>query len=455
MAERRGPADLRADAARVLAAVSHKGHSSDRALARVAAGWPGPDGALLAEIVYGSLRWHQRLTAIVQAMTRKPAAKLQPELAALIVAGLYQLWKMRIPDHAAVAETVSAAPLLGHKRAKGFVNALLRRFQREADTLLAATTADPAAYYSHPAWFVEMVRSDWPNDWAAILNANNDRAPMWLRVNRALGSPERYKRELQALEPAREASEQAGLADALRLASPASVDALPGFDTGAVSVQDGAAQLAAEFIAAEAGQRVLDACAAPGGKSAHLLERHGETIDLTALDIDADRLARVAETLERIGCRATLIVADATDPKSWWDGRPFDRILVDAPCSASGVIRRHPDIKLLRRPQDIAALTAQQNALLKGLWPLLAPGGRLVYATCSVLQAENSGVVNDFLNSHSDALPLQQLPKDNIRALMSSGKPDRSRAPGAPGFQVLPGTAGLDGFYYACILKQP
>ncbi|MEO0998834.1 MAG: 16S rRNA (cytosine(967)-C(5))-methyltransferase RsmB, partial [Pseudomonadota bacterium] len=226
---------------------------------------------------------------------------------------------------------------------------------------------------------------------------------------------------------------------------PVPVTALPHFDDGWVSVQDAAAQLAADFVAAQPGQRVLDACAAPGGKSAHLLERASGELDLTALDSDAERLGRVHETLARLGFSANVVHADASRPADWWDGRAFDRILLDAPCSATGVIRRHPDIRHLRKPGDLPVLAKRQRALLDALWPLLAPGGRLVYATCSVLKAENTGVVNDFLSAQSNARAADELLNDNKLALM---------VPQRPGVQILPGSADFDGFYYACIVRQ-
>ena len=266
---------------------------------------------------------------------------------------------------------------------------------------------------------------------------------MWLRANAARDGAAAYRARLAAA--AIEAEPLPGVPDALRLLEPRGVDDLPGFAAGEVSVQDAAAQIAARWIMASGPRRVLDACAAPGGKSGHLLELGGEGFDLTALDNDAARLRRVAENHERLGLTATIVVGDASKPGEWWDREPYDAILLDAPCSATGVIRRHPDIKLLRRASDIEELSALQARILDALWPLLRAGGRLLYVTCSVLAAENDSVVSRFLDAHDDASEDAVLPYNNIRDLMRHK---------ACGYQVLPGTADMDGFYYACLVKK-
>jgi 16S rRNA (cytosine967-C5)-methyltransferase len=359
--------------------------------------------------------------------------------------GLYQITEMRIPDHAVVSETVEAARSLGRPKLAGLVNACLRRFSRE--NIAATDTLDEQSTWNHPEWLIKRIRKDWPDDWEAILTANNERAPMWLRANASRNSAEQYRERLLAENMGADLID--GVPDAVRLVEPQAVENLPGFATGDSSVQDAAAQIAARWLLhdspSEMTLNVLDACAAPGGKSGHLLEISGGDLSLVAVDSDESRIPSIAENLSRIGCDATLIAADASKPKEWWDGKPFDAILLDAPCSASGVIRRHPDIKLLRRESDLVDLAALQHALLEALWPLLAPGGRLLYATCSVIAAENDEVTGRFLTNHTDAVENDVLPNNNIRDLMRRK---------ACGYQILPGSAGLDGFYYAALQKM-
>ncbi|HFE32048.1 MAG TPA: 16S rRNA (cytosine(967)-C(5))-methyltransferase RsmB, partial [Gammaproteobacteria bacterium] len=320
----------------------------------------------------------------------------------------------------------------------GLVNAVLRNFQRQAEELLAAADASEPGRWAHPQWLIDSVRTAWPDDWQRILTANNERAPMTLRVNVRQQSRDDY---LQRLEQAGIDAEATTHSDGgIRLRSPCDVTQLPGFSEGAVSVQDEAAQLAAQLLDVRPGQRVLDVCAAPGGKTAHILER-SDDIALLAVDIEARRLQRVTDNLQRLGLQAEVREGDARRPDDWWDGRPFERILLDAPCSASGVIRRHPDIKLLRRPGDIETLLELQGEILRAIWPLLAPGGMLLYATCSVLPQENQQRVAAFLAEQPDA----------------EGRPleaDWGRASGI-GRQILPGgVAQMDGFYYACLHKR-
>jgi 16S rRNA (cytosine967-C5)-methyltransferase len=360
---------------------------------------------------------------------------------ALLCVGLFQLTDTRIPDHAAVSQTVDAARQLRRPKLAGLINACLRRFQRE--NIAADPPADDEARWNHPQWLIDTLRHDWPDDWAAILAANDERAPMWLRVNSSRSGAAEYQERLAEADIAAELL--TAIPGALRLSAPCQVEELPGFDDGDVSVQDAAAQIAARWLLSNTRGRILDACAAPGGKSGHLLEMGGDDIALTAVESDASRIESINENLSRIGRNATIIDADASNTSEWWDGVPFDGILLDAPCSATGVIRRHPDIKLLRRASDIKGLRELQSALLEALWPLLLPGGRLLYSTCSTLAAENHDLIAQFLGSHDDAVEDDVLPNNNIRDLM------RRRA---CGYQVLPGTAGLDGFYYACLEKK-
>jgi 16S rRNA (cytosine967-C5)-methyltransferase len=427
----------RAAAARAVAGVLGPGRSLDEGLAAAVAGLSGADRALAARLAYDTLRLYPRLERWAGLLLARPLPRRESEVRALLALGLYQLEASRVPDHAAVAATVEAARSLGRDRHAGLLNACLRRWLRERDALKAGVAREPEVVHAHPRWWLDTLARDWPRDWEGLVAANNIQAPMWLRVNAARGDRDAWLADLQAAGPA--AAPWPPAPDALRLESPVGVEALPGFAAGDVSVQDGAAQLAAPLLAPGPGMRVLDACAAPGGKACHLLERF-PGIELTALDAAPERLARVRENLERLGLAAAVVAGDAADPAGWWDGRLFDRILLDAPCSGSGVIRRHPDIKLLRRPADIGALAARQAALLDALWPLLAPGGRLLYATCSVLKAENADQAKAFLARHPEA-----------RAV-DLGEPGWGRRSG-PGRQLLTGEAGVDGFYYACLLR--
>lgn len=434
-------AKTRAAAARVVDAVTDGGRSLDAAIAEFEPGIAAKERPLLRLLAYGALRRHWQIEAWLAALLARPLRRRDRIVHALLAVGLYQLTDTRVPDHAAVSATVEAARLLGRPKLAALVNACLRRFRREA--LAAAPPASDEARWNHPAWLLAAVRADWPDDWQGMLEANNARAPMWLRANSRRQTAMQYRDRLAAAGLGAECVP--GLDDALCLAEPCPVDALPGFADGDVSVQDGAAQIAAGWLMARPARRVLDACAAPGGKTGHLLERGAEGLELVAIDNDATRAEGIRQNVARLGLSATILVADASSPKDWWDGRPFDAILLDAPCSATGVIRRHPDIRLLRRESDIASLTRIQRGLLDALWPMLAPGGRLLYATCSVLAAENDGVVGPFLAETADAAEDAVLPNNNIRALMRKK---------ACGYQVLPGTADLDGFYYACLEKK-
>jgi 16S rRNA (cytosine967-C5)-methyltransferase len=434
-------AGVRAAAARVVDAVVSGGRSLDVALPAAEADVATADRSLLALLAYEALRRYWRLSATLDAALDRPLAKRDRIVHALLLVGLVQITGTRVPDHAAVSATVEACRLVGRPRLAGLVNAVLRRCLR--DNLAAREPGGEAARYDHPQWLIDAFRRDWPDDWQSILSANNERAPMWLRVNTVRTDAQAYLERLHSAGIG--ARTMPALPAAIRLDEPLAAASLPGFVDGDVSVQDAAAQLAAPWLLEDDGGRVLDACAAPGGKTAHLAELGGGKIALTAVDVDADRLARVGETLERLGLAANVVAGDAASPETWWDGERFRRILLDAPCSASGVIRRHPDIKHLRRPRDIAALAARQRALLDRLWRLLEPGGRFLYVTCSVLRAENAAVVGAFLDATPDATENELLHNNNIRALMRRM---------ARGYQLLPGTGGMDGFYFACLEKN-
>tara|TARA_R110002096_G_scaffold154_2_gene694 strand:+ start:4613 stop:5956 length:1344 start_codon:yes stop_codon:yes gene_type:complete len=437
---------VRAVAAEIIDAVAEGGRSLDAAIAEREVDIAAKDRSLLRMICYGSLRQHWQLQFWVQQLIRKPLRKRDRVVNSLLACAFYQMIEMRIPDHAVVSETVEATRQLRRPKLAGLVNACLRRFIRE--DIASRPVPDEQVQWNHPTWLIECIRRDWPDHWQAILEANNQRAPMWLRVNSAKLKASDYCEQLRALGISAET--RAELPDAVCLSEPCAVDALPGFADGCVSVQDGAAQIAARWLQqcrpdSNGAARVLDACAAPGGKTGHLLELGGSNIDLLAIDTDAQRLGRIAENLERLDLDATIIAADASNPEEWSDGRLFDGILLDAPCSASGVIRRHPDIKLLRRESDLDELAALQGAILKALWTVLAPGGCLLYATCSVLARENDDVLGAFLRNQEDATEKDLLPNNNIRDLMQRK---------ACGYQILPGTAALDGFYYACLQKK-
>ncbi len=428
--------NIRAVAAQVLGQVLGEGRSLAVALPPALERAAPRDRGLLRELCYGVCRWQPELQLLLDGLLDRPLDSREPVARALLLIGLYQLRHLRIPDHAAVAETVAAARQLRKPWAASLTNAVLRSFLRRRAELLARVEADAEARTAHPRWLLEWLQRDWPDDWPAIVAANNARPPFAVRVNPQRLSRNDYCSQLAAV--GKVAEPVAMVATALALAEPVEAAALPGFAEGWVSVQDAAAQLAAPLLAVEPGMRVLDACAAPGGKTAHLLECAPD-LDLTALDQAAERLERVRDNLNRLRLEARLVAGDATCPADWWDGVPYSRILVDAPCSATGVIRRHPDIKLLRRETDIAALADRQRAMLTALWPLLRPGGRLLYATCSVLRQENEQVVAAFLAARPEARE-HRIAADWGRAL-------------GHGRQILPGEAGMDGFYYAVLVK--
>lgn len=434
-------ARVRARAASIVAQVAMQGRSLDAALLdNVSAS--AQERGLLRTLCYDSIRWWIRLDALLARLLSRPDQKLAPDVRALAVVGLCQLLHTDIPAHAAVDETVNAARLLGHPRAAAMINAILRRAQREHAALLAQIDRDAALRTAHPRWLVERIASQWGEQTDALLTANNARPPFWIRVNRSRGAGADYRKRLESEGIAVRASLFND--EGLLLERALDVHELPGFSAGEVSVQDAAAQLAAHLLAACDGERVLDACAAPGGKTGHILERTQRLEELVALDIAAERMKRVADNLERLNLKATLRIADANEPRAWFDGRSFDRILLDAPCSGTGVIRRHPDIKLLRQPSDVPAMAQRQAQLLAALWPTLKPGGRLLYAVCSVLREETTTVVERFLAARADAREV------TAAAVAAIGHP----ACEGTGLRIGVGTGGMDGFYYSCLEKD-
>lgn len=425
-------------AARLVHAVVDKGESLSTLLTPGLKAIDDPrQRALAQELGFGTLRWYFRLQAVAAQLISKPLKKKDRDVEALIMVGLYQLLILDTPAHAAVSETVQAARSMGKNWAAGLVNAVLRNAVRRSKDLLVAADRQPAGRWAHPDWWVRRLEQDWPNHWQSILEAGNQRPPMVLRVNALRGDRDDYLRRLD--EAGIEAHVMPLVGQAVSLQKPVSVDALPGFRDGALSVQDAAAQLSAGLLDIQSGQRVLDACAAPGGKTGHLLEAGVQADKLVAIDSNASRMEKVIDNLQRLKLNAELVVADAADVESWWDGQPFDRILLDAPCSASGVVRRHPDIKLLRCENDIDALALEQQRLLGALWPLLASGGILLYVTCSVFRQENSDSVQLFLRDNPDAS--ESMPE------VGWGHPQ------VVGRQLLPGEQGTDGFYYARLVK--
>ncbi len=421
-------------AARVLVNVLQNGLSLTAALdAALQPMAVGKDRAFIQALCYGVMRYFHRLDFILAQLLETPLK--DPDVKALALVGLYQLAFMRVKPHAAVSETVSAQKKAW---AKPLLNALLRRYLREQQALEQLADQQASAANSHPNWLIKQLQQQWPEQAAAILVANNQQPPMTLRINAAKTNRDDYLQQL-AVEGI-DASVIAFCPSAIQLDKPVNVEALPQFAEGWVSVQDSAAQLAAGLLSLAPEQRVLDVCAAPGGKTAHILESQPQLQELLAVDIDAKRLQRVGDNLQRLGLIATQLVGDASKPESWWDGQLFDRILLDVPCSATGVIRRHPDIKVLRKPDDIEALANLQQAIVAAIWPLLATGGRLLYATCSVLKQENEQQIDKFLTSYTDAIHLP------INAQWGQQRPF--------GRQILPGENGMDGFYYALLEKR-
>lgn len=395
------------------------------------------DRSLTQDLAFGTARWQPRLDLLAAQLLQKPFKAADADVQALLLVGLYQLFYSRIPAHAAIGETVGCADKLKKPWAKGLLNAVLRRAQREGEELLAGMERDPVVRTAHPRWLQKSLKAFWPEQWEAICAANNAHPPMILRVNRRHHSRDAYLALLAKAGIGASACQYSR--DGIVLAEACDVRGLPGFAEGWVSVQDEAAQLSADLLELAPGQRVLDACCAPGGKTCHLLEAEPGLAHMTAIDLEAKRLTRVRENLDRLQLDAELIACDARDTASWWDGKPFQRILLDAPCSATGVIRRHPDIKLTRQADDIPALATLQGELLDALWPTLEVGGMLLYATCSSLPTENTEVIDAFLARTPGARELDLATEAGLRQ--------------PHGRQLLAQEGGHDGFYYAKLIK--
>ena len=421
--------NARLQALHALLEVIEHGHSLSAALPKALGELNFRDAAFSQMLVYGVLRWRWRLEAVLAQLLQKPLKNKDQDIHICLLIGLFQLNDTRVPDHAAVNASVELARALQKNWAANMVNAVLRNFIRRKEALLAEVDTDWQAKYAHPLWLIKQLRDDWPDHWPAMLNTNNQQGPLTLRVNRQKISPDDFLVQLNL--PAQTQGETITLEHAT------DVTQLPGYEEGWFAVQDAGAQLAAPLLDVQPGQRVLDACAAPGGKTAHILSLQ-PNINMLALDVSESRLVRVAENLQRLGHTATLMCGDAIH-REWWDGQYFDRILLDAPCSATGVIRRHPDIKSLRCADDIVELSRIQQQLLQNLWPMLAPGGLLLYVTCSIFKAENELQIEHFLATTADA-------REHIIAADWGEKRSHGR-------QIFPGEQNMDGFYYALLRK--
>lgn len=388
---------------------------------------------------YGVLRWYGRLDGLLKLLLEHPLKSKDRDLHFLLILGLYELKDARSPEHAIVSGIVERASALGKSWAKGLVNAVLRRFIRERRDLEKRIEPDLSARYSFPGWLIRCLQQDWPQSWRELLEASNRQAPMFLRVDTNTIARDDYLQRLRQLEISAEAVTD--VATAVKLLVPCPVETLPGFAEGLVSVQDAAAQRAALLLDPQPGERVLDACAAPGGKTLHLLQHQPRLASLVAVEVQAERMRRVRENLRRAGLesKVELHVADAVQTHEWWDGRPFERILLDVPCTATGVIRRHPDIKWLRREQDVDSLVGQQRKILNEIWPALGPGGLLLYCTCSLLRRENEQQIAWFLQQRPDAIHVAIELSDGVACEY--------------GVQIPAGRNEMDGFFYATLMK--
>ncbi|GJM11991.1 MAG: ribosomal RNA small subunit methyltransferase B [Pseudohongiella sp.] len=399
-----------------------------------------PEFGLIQESCYGCCRWYFALESILEQLLNKPLKKQDLDIKCLMICALYQLRELEVAEYAVINESVSAVTIFKKPWAKGLVNAVLRGYQRRREdleqTLLDSQANKDLAF---PEWLLAEIKAQWPEHAMSILQNSNQRPPMTLRVNLTRNSREQY---LESLEQAGVGASAGRLANsAVYLDKPAPVTDLPGFSEGRVSVQDEASQLVPSLLRLEPGQRVLDACAAPGGKSCHILESECSLASLTSIDMSQTKLDRIRENLERLDLTSKLVVADAGETDRWWDGQHFDRILLDAPCSATGVIRRHPDVKLLRKPEQIENLVQIQIKLLERLWPCLKPGGILLYTTCSLLRQENEQSIERFLES-TDGAKYEAITADwGVECTF--------------GRQLLPGAnSGPDGFFYSVIHKE-
>ena len=433
-------ADARQTALKILQAVIVKHESLSSAIPFYLNTELSPkDKGFAQMLVYGVLRHYWRLLAILPLLMKKKLKEKDSDIQIILLMGLFQLIDTRVPDYASVDASVSLCRKQKKKWAAGMVNGVLRNFIRQQQDIIQKLDSKPQAKFDHPQWMLDRLRKDWPDDWHNIIAQNNQQAPMTLRVNQQALSVDEFVEKLKTLDTHETDIITRQQGTGLVLNTPHDVNELPGFEEGWFSVQDLAAQQAASLLDLQADQKVLDCCAAPGGKTCHMLEIE-PTLNMLALDVSDQRLIRVQENLERLQLSAELIAADASQPDDWWSGEVFDRILLDVPCSATGVIRRHPDIKLLRRKQDMDSLIEIQQMILQKIWPLLAAGGKLLYATCSIFKDENENQLETFLQQQADA--------EEIKFNVDWGHP-RSH-----GRQIFPGEDDMDGFYYALLQKK-
>ena len=398
----------------------------------------GKDEALIKEISFGTLRWYTQLEYILTQLVDKPIKKKDRILKYLIIIGLYQLIHMRTPNHAVVSETVEACTKINMEWAKGLVNAVLRRYLRESKKIQSKIFKNKIIKFAHPEWLVKKIKKDWPKNWKNILVANNERPPMYIRVNKLRNDRKNYLNKLRKVGIAGEETKYSS--DCILIKEPINVEKLPGFFKGDLSVQDLAAQLAVGLLDLKPNHNVLDACAEPGGKTSHILESEPKIKNLLAIEKDKIRARKLRSTLDRIGLQANVSEEDAMNTDRWWDGEKFDRILLDIPCSATGVIRRHPEIKLLRTEDEIIEINKLQMKLLTSLWKTLKDNGLLLYATCSILNQENCNLIKKFLKNHSEC---------SLKSITKKWGNDTTY-----GTQILPGENNMDGFFYACLVKS-
>lgn len=426
--------NIRALAAKCCFSVIDQGRSLSDELPKKQELLEGKDKGLLQEICYGVIRYLPELEHDVRQLMQKPLTGKQRVFHFLIIVGVYQIKYMRVPDHAAVSETVAATSALKNRHMKALVNGVLRNFVRQQQNEEQAKPLADAVRFNHPGWFIKKLQNAYPENWQAILQANQVKPPMWLRVNQKEQSYANYQALLNNADIEVDRIDEFSQAIALKRA--VDVAKLPGFEQGWVSIQDAAAQQAARLLDCQENDVVLDCCAAPGGKTCHILEQTPQIQSMTAIDIEQDRLTRVSDNLSRLNLKADVIAGDAAS-KDWWSGEMFDRILLDAPCSGTGVIRRHPDIKWLRKASDISTLVELQQQILKNIWSLLKPGGTLLYATCSILPEENREQIKHFVEQTADA------------ELIAIAQSDDDI-----GWQLLPDERNMDGFFYAKLIKK-
>ena len=432
---------VRVQSSLVLNQVIHGKHSLDRAIEQAHKDIDDNEKPLLTNICYGTLRFYWELKAKIDQLLSQPLKKKDKIIENLLQSAIFQIDKTRIPDHAVVSQTVEASRKLNKGHFSSLINGILRTYLR-SDRDIEKITEE--IKFNHPNWMIEKIKQDWPLNWEQILKKNNDRAPMWLRVNQKKIETKKYLKQFLTDDSKIEADNMQLNDYAICLKTPISVKYLPGFEEGYVSIQDGAAQLAADVLLENKSGRILDACAAPGGKTAQLIENIDSTSTVTAIEIDSKRAELINENLLRLGHSTEVIVGDASDIESWWDSIFFDLILLDAPCSSSGVIRRHPDIKHLRRKDDIYTFQKKQLKIISAMWKILAPKGRLLYVTCSIFKEENDEVMNQFLEKHDNVALQDLLLNNNILEKMIKTR---------YGYQLFPGTINTDGFYFSCLKK--